>query len=117
LPVQREDEEDFLVTFPQLDDERIQPGQLSTLHLSFEPRPPSPPRTEKAVTDVRGYTEVVARRLLGQAGFRVDVLDQATDRAAEIDRVISQEPAPGTMIGLNKTVTLFLGRASGIGRD
>jgi hypothetical protein len=113
LPVQKEGEEDFMVTFPQPEDEQIQPGQLSTLSLSFEPRPPSPPRTEKAVPDVRGYTELVARRLLGQAGFRVDVLDQATEKDAEIDRVISQEPAPGTETGLNRTVILLLGRASG----
>ena len=113
LPVQREGEEDFMVTFPQLDDEQVQPGQLSTLNLSLEPRPPSPPRIEKPVPDVRGYTELVARRLLGQAGFRVDVLDQAAEKEAEIDRVIGQEPVPGTKTGLNKTVTLFLGRASG----
>ena len=72
LPVQREAAEDFMVTFPQLDDEQVQPGQLSTLSLSLEPRPPSPPRTEKDVPDVRGYTELVARRLLGRAGFRVE---------------------------------------------
>jgi PASTA domain len=113
LPVQREGAEDFMVTFPQLDDEQVQPGQLSTLSLSLEPRPPSPPRIEKAVPDLRGYTELVARRLLGRAGFRVDVMDQATEQETEIDRVISQEPGPGTRIGLNKTVTLFLGRASG----
>ncbi|MGH9895735.1 MAG: PASTA domain-containing protein, partial [bacterium] len=107
LPVQREGEEDFMVTFPQLDDEQVQPGQLSTLSLSLDPRPPSPPRTEKDVPDVRGYTELVARRLLGRAGFRVDVLDQAAEQEAEIDRVVSQEPGPGTRIGLNKTVTVF----------
>ncbi|MGQ0595194.1 MAG: PASTA domain-containing protein [Gammaproteobacteria bacterium] len=113
LPVQREGEEDFMVTFPQLDDEQVQAGQLSTLNLSLEPRPPSPPRIEKPVPDVRGYTELVARRLLGQAGFRVDVMDHAAENEAEFDRVIGQEPGAGTKTGLNKTVTIFLGRASG----
>ena len=92
LPVQQKDKPDFLVTFPQSDDEQIQPGQLSTLNLSFEPRPSPPPRTEEIVPDVRGNTELVARRLLGQKGFQVEVLDQATDKPEEVDRVIDQFP-------------------------
>lgn len=120
LPVQQKDKQDFLVTFPQADDKQIQPGQLSTLNLSFEPRPSPPPRTEETVPDVRGYTELVARRLLGQEGFQVEVLDQATDKPEEVDRVIDQLPQGGTRTGpdqgLHKPVTLFLGRAGGSGR-
>lgn len=120
LPVQQKDKQDFLVTFPQTDDEQIQPGQLSTLNLSFEPRPSPPPRTEEIIPDVRGYTELVARRLLAKKGFQVDVLDQATDKPEEVDRVIDQRPKGGTSTGpdqgLHQPVTLFLGRAGESGR-
>lgn len=120
LPVQQKDKQDFLVTFPQTDDEQIQPGQLSTLNLSFEPRPSPPPRKEEIIPDVRGYTELVARRLLAKAGFQVDVLDQATDKPEEVDRVIDQRPKGGASTGpdqgLHQPVTLFLGRAGESGR-
>jgi hypothetical protein len=119
LPVQVKDQPDFLVTFPQPQDQQVQPGQLSTLSLSFQPRPPEPQRTEVIVPDVLGYTELAARRLLSQKGFQAQVLDQATDRSDEVDRVIDQQPKPGTSTGpehsLHQPVTLFLGRASGSG--
>ena len=119
LPIQAKDQPDFLVTFPQPEDQQIDPGQLSTLNLSFEPRPAALPRTELIVPDVCGYTELVARRLLGQKGFQAETLDQATDKPHELDRVIDQQPKGGTSTGahqsLHQPVTLFLGRASGTG--
>jgi hypothetical protein len=119
LPVQKEGAQDFLITFPQPDDDTVQPGQLSTLNLSLEPRPAAPPRTEQVVPDVRGDTELVARRLLERRGFQVEVVDQATEKAAEVNRVIDQEPKGGTSTGprqgLHQPVTLFLGRASDSG--
>ena len=119
IPVQKEGKQDFLIAFPQPEDDRVQAGQLSTVNLSFEPRPASPDRSELEVPDVRGYTELVARRLLTKRGFQVDVMDLATDKAEDIDRVIDQEPKGGTETGpdqgLQQPVTLFLGRASGSG--
>lgn len=119
LPVQKEGAQDFLVTFPQPDDDNVQPGQLSTLSLSLEPRPPTPLRAEQVVPDVLGYTELVARRLLAKRGFQVEVMDQATDKPEKVNRVIDQEPKGGTSTGpgqgLHKPVTLFLGRAGDSG--
>ncbi len=119
LPVQAKDKPDFLVTFPQPEDQQIQAGQLSSVSLSFEARPPAPQRTELIVPDVRGYTELAARRLLGQKGFQAEVLDQASDKSDEVDRVIDQQPKPGSSTGpehsLHQPVMLFIGRASGSG--
>ena len=115
LPVQNEGEADFRVIFPQPEDPTVQPGQLSTLALSFEPRLQEPEKKKEVVPDVRGYTEVLARRILSGKGFRVEMLDQAVDKEELIDRVIGQvpEPDPEKPFELNGTVTLLLGRASG----
>lgn len=115
LPTQRAEGEDFVVSFPQPEDADVEPGQLSTVRLDFAPRPPSPPRVKRAVPDVRGHTESMARRLLAAAGFKLAVLEQATDAPAEVDRVVGQEPPPGTECGLNTTLLLLIGRASGRG--
>jgi regulator of replication initiation timing len=115
LPVQKEGEADFMVIFPQPEDPTVQPGQLSTLALSFEPRLQEPEKKKEVVPDVRGYTEVLARRILSGKGFRVEMLDQAVDKEELIDRVIDQvpEPDPKKPFELNGTVTMLLGRASG----
>lgn len=115
LPVQKEGEADFMVIFPQPDDRTVQAGQLSTVALSFEPRPPEPEKDKEVVPDVRGFTEVLARRILSGKGFRIETLDQAVDKKELFDRVISQvpEPDPAKSVELNSTVTLLLGRASG----
>ena len=115
LPVKNEGEADFKVIFPQPEDPTVQPGQLSTLALSFEPRLREPEKEKEVVPDVRGYTEVLARRILSGKGFRVEMLDQAVDKEELIDRVIDQvpEPDPKKPFELNGTVTLLLGRASG----
>jgi beta-lactam-binding protein with PASTA domain len=119
LPVQKEGAQDFLITFPQPDDDTVHPGQLSTLNLSLEPQPATPLRDEQVVPDVIGYTELVARRLLTKRGFQAEVMDQATDKPEEVDRVIDQEPKGGASTGpgqgLHKPVTLFLGRAGNSG--
>lgn len=118
LPVQRKGEPGFLVIFPQPED-KVQAAQLSTLNLSLEPRPSAPPREELEVPDVVGYTVLVAQRLLARKGFQVEVLDQATDKPGEIDRVIDQDPKGGTSTGpgqgLQQPIILFLGRAGDAG--
>jgi hypothetical protein len=117
LPVQRAGDEVFLVTFPLPEDSSVQPGQLSTLNLAFEPRPPSPARTELEVPNVLGYTELVARRLLAKAGFQVELIDQTTDEPGKADRVIDQVPKGGTRTGpeqsLHQPVLVFMGRLGG----
>ena len=119
LPVQRKGEKDFLVTFPLPDDRTVQPAQLSTLSLAYEPKPPEPARSEQVIPDVTGYTEGVARRLLQQTGFQVEIVDQATERAEDDDRVVDQMPRGGTKTGpqqsLQQPVMLFMGRLGGTG--
>ena len=88
-------------------------------------RPKEKPRERGVVPDVRGYTELAARRKLGQAGFRVEVMDQATENAEDNGRVIAQlwrvdgnifqlPPLPGKdpkQAELGALVTLLLGRS------
>ncbi len=115
LPVAGQDDTGMRLRFPSMDDQKIQSDQLSTLRMSFAARPSEPVRARAAVPDVRGCTEAPARRQLGVAGFRVEVLDQAARSEAEIGRVVSQVPSHDVLAEPDKVVRVFIGRASGAG--
>lgn len=118
LPIRTEaadGKDDFRVTFPALDDP-VPPEHLSTLWLNFETRTPELDKPEEVVPpDVRGYTELAARRKLGAAGFRVEVIEQAVARDEDVGRVVAQIPTPDGKLTLNEIVAIVLGRASGAG--
>ena len=127
LPVQAGDErgsQDYRVIFPGADDP-IDAQQLSTVRFAFEGRPKEEALNPVAVPDVRGYTELAARRKLRDTGFTARVMDQATDDGREIGRVVSQiveefgekgrvvKQVLGSDVKVkpNSIVTVFLGRA------
>lgn len=113
LPVQKTDEEDFRVLFPPLDDRSVQAHELSSLRLNFATRQSAPVKASASVPDVRGLTEIAARRNLAVEGFQVEIFDQAVERDDEVGRVVEQVPSPEVDVELNALVRLFVGRASG----
>lgn len=114
IPVLPPGQEDFFLTFPLPNDDRINPGQLSTMQFNFTPRPAEPQPMEGCVPDVRGYTATAAQRILQEAGYNTEVIEQATEVAALFDRVISQDPMPGKQkkTRLSEVVRILLGRSS-----
>ncbi len=111
LPTQTAEEEDFRLVFPPIHDPNVQAEQLSTLSLRFATRPKAPTRAEESVPNVRGYTELAARRKLGEVGFRVEVMDHVAEREEDVGRVFLQTPPPDTETVLDSIVTIFVGRS------
>jgi hypothetical protein len=106
--------------FPRVLDERGLPlqqvvpaGALSSLTLDFEDeRPPEAPSPKPVpVPDVRGYTEVMARRILAAAGLNAEAHVFAARSEAEIGQVMRQQPAAGDPALSASTVLLFVGRS------
>jgi hypothetical protein len=111
LPTQTAEEEDFRLVFPSINDPNVQAEQLSTLSLRFATRPKAPTRPEEIVPNVSGYTELAARRKLGEVGFRVEVMDHIAERKEDVGRVFLQTPPPETEAVLDSIVTIFVGRS------
>ena len=74
-------------------DLQIGPDQLSTVEVEFLPKESvrGPKQPETIVPDVRGLTEVMARRRIADAGLLIDikfqVVDSETDRG-KVNRVV-----------------------------
>jgi serine/threonine-protein kinase len=62
------------------------------------------------VPDVRGSSQEAATRQLKEAGFEVTPEFQVTTNPADVGDVISQDPAPGTLLEKGKTVTITVGK-------
>lgn len=67
-------------------------------------------RDEVAVPDVTGQTLRDARAELRDAGFRVQVRDQAVEDEAQDGLVVDQRPNGGTDLAEGRTVVVFVGR-------
>ena len=70
--------------------------------------------TTVVVPDVRGYTEVLARRRLNEVGLTTDVVVQALSShdPAKNGRVVTQLPEPDDEVTLQSPVTIFIGRVA-----
>jgi hypothetical protein len=91
----------------------MDPARLSTLKLRFKAAPEEEEGEAKWVTvpPLEGSTEDFARRKLGQAGFRVDVVYQETAEATGNGRVLAQVyDGRGTEAQLGSIVTLVVGQ-------
>lgn len=98
----------------------LAPDHLSMLSLEFtanEPRekPQIPP---VPVPSVIGYTELMARRKLADAGFQVardfQAVVQKANEPIQADRVVDQLPRPDALWPPNGTVTIFIGRETAV---
>jgi cell division septum initiation protein DivIVA len=94
----------------------LDPDHLSMLSLEFaanEPadKPQIPPLT---VPSVVGYTEIMARRKLSEAGFQVtrdfQAVIQRANEPIQADRVVDQLPRAGEKWPPGGAVTVFIGR-------
>ena len=99
----------------------LDPDHLSMLSLEFaanEPpeKPQIPPLT---VPSVLGYTEIMARRKLSEAGFQVtrdfQAVIQKTNEPIQADRVVDQLPRAGEKWPPGGAVTIFIGRETATG--
>lgn len=94
----------------------LQPAHLSTLNLEFASQEPrdKPQIQEAKVPSVIGYTEIMARRKLAEAGFQVarDFQAVVQDPTGPIlaDRVVDQLPQAGIAWPAGDTITIFIGR-------
>jgi len=82
-------------------------GGLYLLASSLLSTNPTPVK----VPDVRGFTQEAATRTLTEAGFEVTPEFQVTPNQADIGDVISQDPAPLTLLEKGETVTITVGKA------
>jgi eukaryotic-like serine/threonine-protein kinase len=79
------------------------PGATITLSVSKGP-------TTTGVPDVTSQDEQAATEALENAGFEVNVVDEATDDVNQDGLVLSQDPAGGTQARPGATVTIVIGR-------
>jgi hypothetical protein len=99
----------------------LSPDHLSTLNLDFAAHEPKekPQIPSVTVPSVIGYTEVMARRKLGDAGLQVardfQAVVQKADQPIQADRVVDQLPRPGARWPAGGTVTIFIGRETSPG--
>jgi hypothetical protein len=103
--------------FPQMEEiKTLDAAHLSTLNLEFESQQAKEvPRPNLAsVPSVLDYTEMMARRKLGEANFLVEVHYQAVTvvpgEPIQVDRVVSQYPLPGATAASGSSVSIFIGR-------
>ena len=96
--------------------ERLDPNHLSVLRLDFAAGEPQekPQIPESTVPSVIGYTEIMARRKLADAGFQITRDFQAVvekpSEPIQADRVVAQMPREGEKWPLGGAVTIFIGR-------
>ena len=115
--------------FPQRDDlvggegreGGLDPNHLSMLSLEFAANePPEKPQIiPVTVPSVLGYTEIMARRKLSEAGFQVTrdfqaVIQQANE-PIQADRVVDQLPRAGEKWPPGGAITIFIGRETAAG--
>lgn len=105
--------------FPQMDEiKELDAAHLSKLNLEFEAQEAKEvvQVAKVPVPSVLDYTEIMARRKLGEQNFLVDVSYQAVTvipgEPIQVDRVVAQLPLPGAAAPSGSTVTIFIGRES-----
>jgi beta-lactam-binding protein with PASTA domain/tRNA A-37 threonylcarbamoyl transferase component Bud32 len=82
---------------------RVKKGSAITLFVSTGPQSVSVP-------EVVGQTQTQATQALQQAGFQVSVAQQGTNNPADNNRVLAQNPPPGTQLAKGSGVTLTVGK-------
>lgn len=95
---------------------RLSGDGLSRLRLDFasDDLVPVVEPTMVEVPDVRGYTEVLARRRLNEVGLITNVVVQALSSGDQSGngRVVTQLPEPADEVTLQSPVTIFIGRVA-----
>lgn len=100
---------------------RLDPDHLSLLSLEFTANePPEKPQiVPLTVPSVIGYTEIMARRKLTEAGFQVtrdfQAVIQKANEPIQADRVVDQLPHAGEKWPPGGAVTIFIGRETATG--
>lgn len=107
------------LSFPSADQlASLGDGQLSSLSVDFTSRDQAERAEAGAarIPDVGGYTEVVARRKLAEAGYLVETCYQAvppdTTALSRVNRVVNQLPAAGSELPPASNVIIFVGKSS-----
>lgn len=87
---------------------------LSTIDLEFSPKDATKvaEKTTKEVPDLKGLTEIMARRKIAQAGFLTEIKYQAIKDQKDKDRVTKQIPDPNKQpqAELNSSIIIFIGK-------
>lgn len=100
---------------------KLDPNHLSLLSLEFAANePPEKPEIPPlSVPSVVGYTELMARRKLAEAGFQVardfQAVIQKANEPIQADRVVDQLPRAGEKWPPGGVVTIFIGRETATG--
>jgi hypothetical protein len=99
----------------------LDPNHLSQLSLEFAANePPEKPQiVPLTVPSVIGYTELMARRKLTEAGFQItrdfQAVIQKANEPIQADRVVDQLPRAGEKWPPGGAVTIFIGRETATG--
>lgn len=102
------------MSFPNREElTQVTTNQLSTLNLDFSPvKTAEIEKSQTKVSNVIGYTEIMAKRKLKEAGFAVEISHQTVTHLNELDRVVNQYPQAETEFDAGKTVMIFIGKQS-----
>jgi hypothetical protein len=99
----------------------LDPNHLSMLSLEFAANePPEKPQISPVtVPSVLGYTEIMARRKLSDAGFQMtrdfQAVIQKANEPIQADRVVDQLPRAGEKWPPGGSVTIFIGQETATG--
>ena len=91
---------------------------ISSLSLDFAAVAPTRPVVrgdeKPKLPDLRGDTEVMARRRLAalDLGVKVGQQELAPEDVKRVGRVVKQVPAPGAAVAAGDVVTILLGKPS-----
>lgn len=106
--------------FPSTEDVVSSSDSLSTIDLEFAPKESSKvaEKTTKEIPDVKGLTEIMARRKISQAGFLTEIKYQAVENTDKhnVDRVtkqipdISKDPEVIAEAEVNSVIIIFIGK-------
>lgn len=102
------------VGLPRTSDiEKLGANALGQVLLDFHPpgqNVAASSAAQTAVPPLAGYTELLARRKLGETGLRVEVLSQLVLSDDQVGRVVLQNPSPGTPVAPDSTVMIAIGK-------
>jgi len=105
------------LSFPVLDETNqlnVSGDALSSIDIEFAPKEETNIPEAKPITipDVKGFTEIMARRSIVQKGFLVEVKYMAVKDQQNKNRVVKQYPDPidETDAKPNSIITIFIGK-------
>ena len=84
----------------------VKRGTRIQLNVALGPNP----GTLKGVPDVRNLTPAAARSKLSAAGFVVQTLQQPVSDAAQVGKVVDEQPAGGRNAPAGSRITIYVGR-------